>query len=335
MITQQVGPGATQTRVSRGRNGLVFWLALLLLCSTAIAAQAKTIKIGTGSNSGVYIQLGKAICDIVRREMRGAVCTAETSSGSIDNLIGIKKGTYDLGIVQSDVQYHAVKGTGTFSNIGAVKGIYGLFSAHPESLAIVTKKDSGIEYLDDLKGKRIDIGKVKSGTNATMRLLIDAMGVPLSTFPVVATLDVKDQYGAICGRKVDATAFLAGHPNGNVNKLIKLCDIDFVKVAGAAADRLIASNPYYVQALIPKEAYTGMHDDVPTIGLVATVMASDKLDAATAYYLTKAVFENLHMVASKHPAFLRLQPFEMARKGITAPRHPGAEQYLREVGRLP
>jgi len=47
------------------------------------------------------------------------------------------------------------------------------------------------------------------------------------------------------------------------------------------------------------------------------------------------VFENLSFIQSKHRAFLRLHPFEMARKGMTAPRHPGAAQYLREVGRLP
>jgi TRAP transporter TAXI family solute receptor len=299
------------------------------------AGHAAELTIGTGSASGVYIQLGKAICDVVRREMRGTRCKAVTSKGSIDNLIGIKKGTYDLGIVQSDIQYHAANGTGTFANIGAIKGIYGLFSAHSESLAIVTKKDSGIEDLDDLAGRRIDIGKVKSGTNATMRLLIEAMGLQLSSFPKVATLDVKQQYGAICGRKVDATAFLAGHPNNGIRKLIRLCDIDFVSVTGPAAERLIASNPYYVRGLIAKGAYDGMYEDVPTVGLLATVMASDKLDTATAYYLTKAIFENLQFLRSKHTAFSRLHPLEMARKGITAPRHPGAARYLREVGRLP
>jgi len=299
------------------------------------AAQAKALKIGTGSKGGVYIQLGKAICEIVRREMRGTTCSAEPSTGSIDNLIGLKKGTFDLGIVQSDVQFHAVNGTGTFANIGIIKGIYSLFSAHPESLAVVTKKDSGIEDLGDLVGKRIDIGKVKSGTSATMRLLIEAMSLKHSDFAKVETYDVREQYGAICGRRVDATAFLAGHPNAIVRKLIQLCDIEFVRAEGAAADRLIASNPYYVRALIPKDSYPGMFADVPTIGLVATVMASDRLDAATAYYLTKAVFENLHFIASKHPAFLRLHPLEMARNGMTAPRHPGAAEYLREVGRLP
>lgn len=331
----QGGPGGARFKGAFVNGIAMAGCAVLLTWGALAPAQAKALTIGTGSNSGVYIQLGKAICDIVRREMRGTQCNAVTSTGSIDNLIGIKKGTFDLGIVQSDVQYHAANGTGTFANIGAVKGVYSLFSAHPESLAIVTKRDSGIAALNDLVGKRIDIGKVKSGTNATMRLLFEAMGKPLSSFPLVATLDVKDQYGAICGRKVDATSFLAGHPNGNVGKLIKLCDIAFVGVSGTAVDRLIASNPYYVHALIPKEAYSGMQADVPTVGLVATVMASDKMDTATAYYLTKAVFENLSFIHSKHRAFLRLHPLEMARKGMTAPRHPGAEQYLREVGRLP
>ena len=321
----------------KGSPAIGMWMAVFaILVSVGFVppVQAKTLTIGTGSNGGVYIQLGKAICYVIRMEMRGTQCEAVTTKGSIDNLIGIKKGTFDLAIVQSDVQYHAVNGTGTFANIGAVRGIYGLFSAHPEALAIVTKKDSGIMTLKDLVGQHIDIGKVTSGTNATMRLLFEAMGLPLSSFSQVATLDIKDQYGAICGRKVDATAFLAGHPNGNVNKLIKLCDVNFIGLSNATVDRLIASAPYYVGALIPKDAYGEMLDDVPTVGLAATVMASDKLDSATAYYLTKAVFENLHMIQTKHPAFFRLHPLEMARSGITAPRHPGAQQYLREVGRL-
>ena len=321
-------------RISAFRR-LVVALSFAMSLTAVSAVQAASLDIGTGSNRGVYIQLGQAICDIVRREMRGFACKAKTSSGSIDNLIGLKKGVFDLGVVQSDIQYHAVKGTGTFANIGAIKGIYSLFSAHPESLAIVTKKDSGIEDIGDLSGMRVDIGKVKSGTNATMRLLFEAMGLPLSSFPLVANLEIKQQYGAICGRKVDTSAFLAGHPNANIKKLIKLCDIDFVQVNGPAVDRLLASNPYYVRALISKDTYTRMYDDVETIGLAATVMASDRMDDATAYYLTKAVFENLQFIRSKHRAFVRLHPLEMARKGMTAPRHPGAARYLREVGRLP
>ncbi|MAN80392.1 MAG: C4-dicarboxylate ABC transporter substrate-binding protein [Magnetovibrio sp.] len=331
----QVGLGENRFRCSPAMGVVMAGFAFLFSVGVLFPAQAKTLTIGTGSNGGVYIQLGKAICDIVRREMRGTKCKAVTSKGSIDNLIGIKKGTFDLGIVQSDVQYHAVKGTGTFANIGAIKGIYSLFAAHPESLAVMTRKDSGISGLGDIAGKRINIGKVTSGTNATMRLLFDAMGLPLNSFPLVATLKATDQYNAICGRKVDLTSFLAGHPNGILNKLIKLCDIGFIPVLGAAAERLISSNPYYVHALIPKEAYSGLTADVPTVGLVATVMAGAQLDSATAYQLTKAVFEHLYFITSKHPAFYRLYPLEMARKGLTAPHHPGAAQYLREAGRLP
>ena len=331
-----LGQGATERIKGRVWRRWAISTAMVLAMTVSVSpAGAETLTIGTGSSRGVYIQLGKAICDIVKREMRGFGCKAKTSKGSIDNLIGLKKGTYDLGIVQSDIQYHAVNGTGTFANIGALKGIYSLFSAHPESLAVVTKKDSGIRTIDDLKGRRIDIGKVKSGTNATMRLLFEAMNEPLSNFPLVANLDIKQQYEGICKRRVDTSAFLAGHPNSNVRKLIKLCDINFVQVRGDAVDRLLASNPYYVRAIISKDTYDQMKNDIETIGLVATVMTSDKMDAATAYYLTKAVFENLHFIQSKHRAFLRLHPFEMARKGMTAPRHPGAAQYLREVGRLP
>ena len=311
------------------------WVFVILAALLVSHASAKTLTIGTGSRGGVYVALGYGICDAVEKSFREISCNVVRTKGSIDNLIGIAKGEFDLGVVQSDIQYHAVTGTGTFKNIGALPTVRSLFSAHPESLAVMTKKDSGIEGLADLPGQRVDIGKVMSGTNATMRLLFEAMGVPLTAFRDIATLDVKDQYDAICGRDVTITAYLAGHPNANIKKLVQLCDVTFVGVAGSVVDQLIASNPYYVKTHIPKTAYDGMDRDVPTIGLLATVMTSDKLDFVIAYALTKAVFENLEHVRSKHLSLRSLDPLVMARNGMTARRHSGAEKYLNEAGLLP
>lgn len=308
--------------------------ALIGLIGFGDQAQAEKLTIGTGSAGGVYIALGKAICDAAKREIRRLDCKAVQSRGSLDNLIGMKNGTFDIGIVQSDIQYQAVKGTGTFEKIGALPMMKAMFSAHAEALAILARRDSGIRTLDDLPGKVVDIGKVTSGTNATMRFLFGAKGWSAQTFKSLQTLDVKEMDNALCRRQVDATAYLAGHPNAVIRKLIAMCDADFVQVTGPDVDRLIAANPYSIRAVIPREDYDRISYDVNTIGLLATVMTSDRADPALIYAVTKAVFEQLSYVRSAHASFRRLHPLEMARRGITAPYHPGAERYLKEVGRL-
>ena len=324
-------------------NRLARWGAGVLTAAGLVAglagwsggAAAETLTIGTGSSGGVYVALGKAICMAAEREIPHLKCIAAQTKGSLDNMIGLKNGRFDLGIVQSDIQYQSVKGTGVFANIGAQPMMRAMFSAHAEALAIMVKRDSGIRTLDDLVGKRINIGKVKSGTNATMRLLFGAKGWTPASFAAVKTLGVKEQYRALCGREVDATAYLAGHPNAVVNKILKLCDARFVAIAGPEVDRLIAANPYSIRALIPKDDYSRVPRDIPTFGLLATVMTTKNADPNLIYRVTRAVFEHLALMRGEHPSFRRLQPFEMARRGITAPYHRGAAKYLREVGRLP
>lgn len=309
-------------------------IAAGLFAPMTLQAQ-ETIKIGTGSPSGIYISLGTAICKTLNARATGLNCEALPSKGSIANLIALKKGEIHLGIVQSDVQHDAVTGTGTFAKIGKQPMMRSLFSAHAESLAIATRRDSGIRTLEDLVGRKLDIGKIRSGTNATMRLLFKELGWTKQTFGSLAALPVAEQRAALCDGKVEATSFLAGHPNGMTNALISKCDATLVEISGPVVNQMIARNPFYVPALIPRDSYIRLDRDVNTIGLLATVVSTDKVDPRITYLVTKAVFENLSYIRGQRDAFRRLHPFEMARKGLTAPRHRGAEKYLQEVGRLP
>ncbi len=316
------------------RGSLMSLIACFFILGPGVAFGQQTIKIATGSNTGIYISLGKAICEALNARATGLTCEYQASKGSLANLVALKRGEVELGIVQSDVQYQAVTGTGTFAKIGKQSGLRSLFSAHSEALAVAVRPGTGIEDLDDLAGHRLDIGPIKSGTNLTMRLLFRYMGWSRKSFRALSLLEINKQQPALCAGEVDATAFLAGHPNSQTNTLIANCNARLLDVEGPAIDRLIADNPYYVRALVPLDAYVRLGYEVGTIGLLATVMSTDKVDPRVTYLVTKAVFENLDYIRRQRGSFKRLHPLEMARKGMTAPRHRGAERYLREAGRL-
>ena len=86
----------------------------VLLFGCAMSAMgAAEVTIGTGSSSGIYYQAGRAICRLVNADTddHGIICAPKTSPGSINNLEQIRDGELEIGLAQSDWQYHAYKGS--------------------------------------------------------------------------------------------------------------------------------------------------------------------------------------------------------------------------------
>ena len=123
-------------------------------------AQKKFITIGTGGVTGVYYPTGGSICRLVNkdRKMHGIRCTVESTGGSVYNINTIRAGEFDMGVAQSDWQFHAYNGTSKFKEKDALKGLRAVFSVHPEPFTVVARADTGIKHFNDLKGKRVNIG---------------------------------------------------------------------------------------------------------------------------------------------------------------------------------
>jgi len=298
--------------------------------------QAEEIAIGTASRAGVYFQVGQAICRLLNAEtvQHGVVCKALPTDGSIDNLRQIRAAKRQLGIVQSDWQYHAVNGTGTFEAVGPDTDLRALFSVHGESFTVVARRDAGIESLDDLKGKRVNIGNPGSGQRATLEVLMAAKGWDKNVFSLANELSASEQSLALCHDRVQAMVYVVGHPNASVAQAVNLCDALIVPVTGPVVDRLLADNPYYARTQVPGGVYKGNPKPVSTFGVKATVVASTRLSPDTAYLLVKTVFENLDDFKKQHPAFANLEAAGMIKDGLSAPLHDGALRYYREKGWL-
>ena len=89
-------------------------LAAWTVPSTVLGAEFITI--GTGGVTGVYYPTGGSICRLVNknRKKNGIRCTVESTGGSIYNLNTIRAGELDMGVVQSDWQFHSYNGTSKF-----------------------------------------------------------------------------------------------------------------------------------------------------------------------------------------------------------------------------
>ncbi len=314
---------------------LVTGLTLAATIAIAPAVQASSfITIGTGGVTGVYYPTGGAICRLVNkgRKEHGVRCSVESTGGSVYNINTIRSGDLDMGVAQSDWQYHAFHGTSKFKDAGPFKELRAVFSVHPEPFTVVARADSGIKNLMDLKGKRVNIGNPGSGQRGTMEVLMDALGWTKSSFALASELKAAEQSSALCDNKIDAMVYTVGHPSGSIKEATTTCDTVLVNVTGPAVDKLVKENDFYRKATIPGGMYRGNPDDTQTFGVGATFVSSTTVDSDTVYQVVKSVFENFDDFKKLHPAFNNLVKSEMIKDGLSAPLHDGAKKYYKEAG---
>ncbi len=322
------------TRHSIQRTLCSLTLLGVLAAGPATAEDTKFITIGTAGQTGIYYVVGQSICKFVNRNSgtHGYRCTAPATGGSIANLNGIAAGDLDLATVQSDWQYHAMKGSSSFSDSGPNEKLRSIFSAHPDVVTVVARADSGIETLADLKGKKVNIGNPGSGSRATAEVLMDTVGISVDDLALASALKSSEQSAALCDNKIDAMIFSAGHPVGNIKEATVACDTRFIQVSGDEIDALVEKTPYYAKATIPAGMYRLQPDTIQSYGPLATLVTSSDTDEEAVYQVVKAIFDNFDRFKDLHPAFANLDEQSMIANGTIAPIHPGALRYYKERG---
>ena len=313
---------------------LLFAFVLFMEAPPAQAADQTFVTIGTGGVTGVYYPTGGAICRLVNktRKEHGIRCSVESTGGSVYNLNTIAAGELDMGVAQSDWQYHAYNGTSKFKDKGANKDLRAVFSVHPEPFTVVARAGAGIKNFQDLKGKRVNIGNPGSGQRGTMEVVMNALGWTKKDFKLASELKSAEQSKALCDNKIDAMVFTVGHPSGSIKEASTSCDSVLVNVTGPEVDKLVKEADYYRTATIPGGMYRGTAADTKTFGVGATFVTSAKVPENIIYNVVKAVFENFDSFKKLHPAFSVLKKEEMIKDGLSAPLHKGAVKYYKEAG---
>ena len=317
---------------------LVFGLSLLAgLGPFEKTADAKTtfVTIGTGGITGVYYPTGGAIAKMVNKKRKeyGIRATVESTGGSVFNVNAVMAGDLDFGVVQSDRQFQAVQGIANWEEKGPQKDLRAVFSIHPETVDLIAAVDANINSLQDLKGKRVNIGNIGSGYRKNANDALEANGLDFNKDFHAESLKAAEAPGLIQDGRIDAAFYTVGHPSGYYKEATSgVRKVKFVPIENV--DGLLAKYPYYAKAVTRvKELYPGAKNDanVPTFGVKATFVTSAKVPDNVVYAIVKEVFDNFEAFKKLHPAYAGLTKQNML-EGLSAPMHPGALKYYKEVG---
>ena len=319
-------------------NGKLIGLLSATILASAGAAQAQDqfVTIGTGGVTGVYYPVGGAICRLMNetRADHGFRCSVESTAASVYNINAIGTGELTFGVTQTDVMSYAVNGEQDFADAGAQDNLRAVFSLHPEPFTLVAREEAGIESFADLAGKRVNVGAPGSGTQTSIDIILEAMGMSREDFALVSELRPDEHGPALCDNQIDAFFYGVGHPSANIADPTTTCGAQIIPITGEAIDGIIADRPFYAAATIPGGTYANNEEDVETFGVLAALAVGADTPDEAVYALVSAVFENFDAFKSLHPALANLNPENMVADGLEAPLHPGAEKYYNEQGWL-
>lgn len=309
--------------------------AVLWLCASpaSVFAASNFVSVGTGPLTGLYYPTGQSICDKVnaaRGETR-VRCSVEATPGSVYNAEALAKGEQEFALMQSDVHSFAFLGEGRWQG-RPLRELRSVMSLYPELLTLIARPGAGIAGVEDLKGKRVNIGMPGSGTRATWDILSTALGISAKDLAEASGLKPEAAGERLCANTLDASLMIVGHPSKLIDAQLKACGLVLVPVRGAVIDALVASKPYYVHGSIPGQFY-GLAADTPSFGGTTTLMTTAGVPEVVVHALAKAVMEDLDRLRQQ-PVLSGLDPKLMIKQSLIAPLHPGAERAYRELGLL-
>jgi uncharacterized protein len=290
------------------------------------------LSIATGGTGGVFYPYGGGIAKVLSEHLPNVEATAEVTAASVDNLKFLKQGTSDIAFTMADMAQDGAAGREAFREFGPV-AVRALASLYPSYTHLVTRADSGINRVADLRGKVVSTGPPGAGSAVLATRILVAAGLDPVRDIRNHGLAVAQAVDALKDGKLDAFFWNGGVPTAAILDLVNSPGITAKLVSLAdvlpTLQRAYGESLYYGTS-IPKAVYK-LPQDVPVVAVANLLVVAESMSEALAHDITKVLFEQQPTLAGIHPQARELS-IETALTGASVPFHPGAIRYYRERG---
>lgn len=297
-----------------------------LACAACSGGDGTTLSIATGNTNGLYYPLGGGLASIWSRHLDGVNMKAETTAGSVTNLIQVAKGESEVGFTQADALANALAGSGRFPEPMPLATIGKLY---PNVVHLVTIRGTGIQSVQDLRGKRVSVGPPGSGNAVTAWNVLTALGIEETDF-TVRQLNYAQMSNGLKDGTLDAGFIAGGVGMPAVVEIGISRDMILVPFTDEEIATVVRAEPAYSGFQVPPGIYHGVDAPVQTPTLWNQLVVLREMDADFVYDLTRAMFDGRSELESISPVARFITP-ESARDVGDVPIHPGARRYYDEV----
>jgi TRAP transporter TAXI family solute receptor len=232
-----------------------------------------------------------------------------------------------FGYSQNDIAHMAHKGTGLFEGKIPMTGLRALCSLYPEAVQVVARADAKIRDLQELRGKRVNIGGEGSGVRVNALQVLRAVGLTLRDFKEVHREGIPEALDLLHRGRLDAFFLTSAYPNRALYKLADKTPIEIVQLDSATVDRLTARYPFFSALSLPPNTYPGMRQGRRTVQVTAMLVTHANTSAARVRALLTELYSNVDTLTrgSLQAYFITR---DRALQGVSIPLHPAAKTFF-------
>lgn len=313
------------------------WLLLVPVvifgCSKGDSSDRQFLSMGTAPVGGTFPIVGGAIAEVLNshKDTIDWKAQAKGTKGSQENIRRLQQDELELALSNAAISYFAARGEAGWDKPYDIQAIATLA---PNVALFVTRADSGIQSIADLKDKRVITGPAGAGFQMFIEPILEEHGL---------AWDDIDSLPATQGAAVDQlsdgsadAAFLGGAvPASSITQATSTFDVFFIPFEEEARQRLIEKYPFFHPQTIKGGTYRGLDEDYQGLNVGSMhLITSASQDETLIYEVTKTIWNYRAEIAEKHPAGKALNEKNIARDtGI--PYHPGAKLFYQEQGIWP
>ncbi len=289
------------------------------------------LSIGTAPIGGAFAHVGGTLAEVLNRHLksdRGWDFQTQGTKGSQENIRRLDKGELDFALSNAAITYFAARGEASWER---PQKIMAVMTLAPNVAMFITKKDSGVQTIGDLKGKRVVVGPSGAGFKMFLEPILKAHNVSYDDFDPLHS----SQSGAVdmIADGNASAAFLGGAvPTAAVTQACSAHDIHFVPYDAGAKARLIEEYAFFEAATIARDKYSDLEADFDglNVGSMHVITRAD-LEDEVVYQVTKTLYEKREEIIQAHPVGRVIEKRAAMDTGV--PFHPGALRFYAELGR--
>jgi uncharacterized protein len=305
-------------------------LAVALCAAVAIpsAASAETLRLMTGPQGGSWYPMGGAIKNVVDAAMPDSSVQVRPGAG-IANVKAIEAGKADLAFANSVSTVDAINGQPPFEE--AVTNVCHVATLYPQFFQVVTTADTGIESLDQLKGRGLTTQPVGNTGEAITKHLVQAAGLTYDDLASVDFMSYNDSVALLKDGNSEVFTLGTTVPASSIMDLASARDIRLLAIDDELLAKMRELNQGYQRIEVPAGSYPGQDEAVPTIGYATHLIARCDLSDEAVTSLVTQIVEHQQDLAAVAQA-IGDTTLEQMGADIGVPFHPAAEQYFKDQG---
>ena len=294
------------------------------------AAQAENLRFMTGPQGGSWYPMGGAIKQIVEEAAPGTTLQVLPGAG-IANVKAIQAGKADIAFANSVSTVDAINGKPPFEE--PTPNVCNLATLYPQYFQIVTTADSGIDSLDQLKGRGLTTQPTGNTGESITAHLVEAAGLTYDELGGVDLVSYNDSVSLLKDGNSEVFTLGTTVPASAIMDLASARDIKLLPVEDELLAKMQELNPGYQRIEIAAGSYPGQDEAVPTIGYTTHIIVRCDLPDETVTGIVSQIVDHQQDLASVAKA-IGDTTLEQMGADIGVPMHPAAAKFWQDKGAM-